>query len=152
MTRPTPDGDDAPLRRPPPPSDSWLEADVTGKSLLRRGLVVLLAVVVGAVWLGTRPGPEAGVELLSPGAGTRIEGGSTLVWRPVAGAVLYRVDLTTQGGTVLFAGETSDTTLTLGPEVTSPGGAQEVDWTVVALIPDGEVDWSGSRSLVVGGR
>lgn len=153
MTAPDPNTD-APstARRSPPPGDSWLEADVTGKSLLRRGLVVLLAVVVGALWLGTRPGPEAEVELVSPAAGSRIEGGSTLVWRSVEGASEYQVELVTEGGRVLYSSTMTDTTVTLGSEVTSPGAAQGVRWRVVALIPGGDVEWSGSRDLVVGGR
>lgn len=139
-------------RRPPPPGDSWLEADVTGKSLLRRVIVVLATVAVGAIWLGTRPGPPAEVVLLAPAEGSRIEGGSTLVWRPVEGASAYQVDLVTEGGRVLYSSSVSDTTVTLGSQVTSPGAAQGVRWTVVALIPGGEAEWSGARDLVVGGR
>jgi hypothetical protein len=142
----------SPSRRPPPPEDSWLEADVTRKSLLRRVLVVVVAVAVGALWLGTRPGPAAEVVLVSPQAGSRIEGGSTLVWRSVQGASEYQVELVTEGGQVLYSSAVADTTVTLGAEVTSPGAAQGVRWSVVALIPGGQVEWSGVRELVVGGR
>lgn len=142
----------SPSRRPTPPEDSWLEADVTRKSLLRRVLVVVVAVAVGALWLGTRPGPAAEVVLVSPQAGSRIEGGSTLVWRSVQGALEYQVELVTEGGQVLHSSAVADTTVTLGPEVTSPGAAQGVRWSVVALIPGGQVEWSGTRELMVGGR
>lgn len=147
-----PAGPNPPAPGPPPPSDSWLEPDVTRKSLLRRGIVVVLAVAVGALWLGTRPGPVAEVELVSPSEGSRIEGGSTLVWRSVDGASGYQVELVTRDGRVLFSTAAADTTVTLGSEVTSPGAAQDVRWTVVARIPGGDVEWSGGRTLVVGGR
>lgn len=142
----------SPSRRPPPPEDTWLQADVTRKSLLRRLLVVLVAVAVGALWLGSRPGPAALVVLVSPGAGSRVEGGAILVWRSVPGATEYQVDLVTEGGRVLHSSVVVDTTVTLGSEVTSPGAAQVVRWSVVALIPGGDVEWSGARDLVVGGR
>ena len=153
MTPPDHNTDDpSSPRRPPPPEDSWLEADVTRKSLLRRVLVVVAAVAVGALWLGTRPGPPAEVVLVSPQAGSRIEGGSTLVWRSVQGASEYQVELVTEGGRMLHSSVVADTSLTLGSEVTSPGAAQGVRWRVVALIPGGEVEWSGARDLLVGGR
>lgn len=153
MTSPghTPHGSTPPPQRPPPPTDSWLEADVTRRSLMRRGLVILLAVVVGALWLGIRPGPDAAVELVSPDPGARVEGGSTLIWRSVPGATAYRVDLRTESGRDLLSVEVADTILQLGSEVTSPGAAEDVLWRVTATVPDG-VEWSGERSLVVGGR
>ena len=152
MSSPERDANTSAAPQRPPPSDSWLEADVTAKSLLRRGLVVLVAVVVGAFWLGTRPGPPAAVDLVSPAEGSRIEGGSTLVWRSVPGAVTYQVELVAGDGRVLLSRETVDTMLSLGSEVTSPGAAQDVRWSVVARIPGGDVEWSGGRTLVVGGR
>ena len=75
------------------------------------------------------------VQLVSPlGASTpRLD---SLVWRSVAGAASYLIDVRRDDGTLLTRGSTSDTTFVV-PDSARVAPAGEVYWSVTARLSDG---------------
>ena len=116
---------------------------------------VLLAVAIG-IGRGALPGgngedvmrdgPEAGaVALVAPG--TEASAGAPLLfaWRPVAGAVNYRLELLDAGGEVAFAAETADTALLA--EAAARLAPGEYQWWVRAAGADASAPRSALRPL-----
>ena len=123
------------------------------------GVAAAAAVLALAVWAGGhRPGPDAGITR-GP-AGTPIEvtavaplgevspaaGRPAFAWRPVAGAVEYRLRLSNAIGSTLWSQATTDTTLVLPLEVSLARGVQYY-WYVDALVAGGGSVTSGAREF-----
>ena len=126
------------------------------------GVAAAAAVLVLAVWAGghrrapetdiTRGPVRSPVELpavaplaplgeVSPAARELV-----FAWRPVAGAVEYRLTLSNATGGTLWRRATTDTTLVLPREVSLARGAPYY-WYVDALVADGGSMTSGAREF-----
>ena len=105
------------------------------------------------------PTPSADVErqgqaaavlpIVAPAAGTRVPGPVTLVWHAARGASVYRVTLSRADGDSVWAGSTSDTTLTIPPGVSLAPGAPYY-WYVDALLADGRALSTGVHEFMMG--
>jgi hypothetical protein len=101
---------------------------------------VLLAVGLGRIATGHRPGPEpvrssgeAGVTVLAPAAEAPVGEPLAFAWHPVAGAVRYRVEVMSGGGEVAIEAETRDTAVTI--DAIRRLAAGDYRWWVVAMTP-----------------
>jgi anti-sigma factor RsiW len=105
------------------------------------------------------PTPSADVErqgqagavlrIVAPAAGVRVSGPVTLVWHAAPGASVYRVTLSRADGDSLWAGSTSDTTLTIPPSVALMRSARYY-WYVDALLADGRALSTGVHEFMTG--
>ena len=122
----------------------------TGAASVRRGgrrawfvpaalaATVLLAVGLGREALGpggdpVRSGEEAGVAVLAPAPEATAGQPLAFAWRPVEGAVRYRVEVLGGDGEVAIEAETRDTAVTIEGVARLPAGSYR--WWVVALTP-----------------
>jgi len=110
---------------------------------------VLLAVGIVGPWRDRaeplRSGESGGPALIAPDDASPFTTGQvTFVWRPLAGAVRYTVEIIGADGAVLFAAVTADTTLTSRVD-TIPNG--EHSWSVRARRDDGTEVRSDLRAL-----
>lgn len=103
----------------------------------------LLATVGVLAYVGTRGdraetrGADSAVELLAPEEQTPAVIPFTLAWRPVAGAVGYRVELLAEDGTVTLTRTVGDTVLVLTAGEAPASGTYQ--WWVEARVPSGHV-------------
>jgi anti-sigma factor RsiW len=105
------------------------------------------------------PPPSADVErqgqagavlpIVAPAAGVRVSGAVTLVWHAARGASVYRVTLSRADGDSVWAGSTSDTTLTIPPSVALMRSARYY-WYVDALVADGRALSTGLHEFMTG--
>jgi hypothetical protein len=123
------------------------------------GVATAAAVLMLAVWAGGhRPAPDAGITRGSAGSPIEIAAIAPLgevslaahevafAWRPVAGAIEYRVTLSNATGSMLWRRATTDTTLVLPLEVSLARGVQYY-WYVDALVANGGSVTSGAREF-----
>ncbi|TFG45450.1 MAG: hypothetical protein E4H41_05015 [Gemmatimonadales bacterium] len=95
--------------RVPSPARRWMPLALAASLLL----AVSATYLVQRVWLGGEGemrGPSAQVALVSPADQSVLPLPVTLAWRPVAGAVRYRVELLDGIGEPTLSEETTDTT------------------------------------------
>jgi hypothetical protein len=97
--------------RPPAPASPWrLWAFAAG---------VVLVVGATMAWRMMQPapdvmrGPADQVALVGPADGATVALPATLTWRPVAGALSYRIELLNEAGAVAWSSEVTDTALVL---------------------------------------
>ncbi len=119
-----------------------------------------MAILLGAgygVWRGVGDrggrifrGPNAALELLSPGPGQPGSGSVNFLWRSVPGAFEYHLEILDPQGEPLFDGVTPDTTflLDLGDH---PRVRGDVAWWVRARLRDGTERASETRRLALPG-
>lgn len=105
--------------------------------------MVTLVVGVGLWWNARRPpdgtevmrGPESSIQLISSG---RAENNAIrFLWHSAPGARLYRVEITTPGGSLIYGVSTTDTVLSAS--------------SVGPLVPGSEYLWWVSATLATGG-
>lgn len=115
-------------------------------------LVLAVGLGPGRDWLtgrdvDTMRSGDTGIIALFPEAGATIASDSIqFVWRRVAGATRYHVDLLNAEGEVRLGATTADTSIALAiPADLAPGGYR---WWVRAELPGGE-QRSGARALTV---
>ena len=116
---------------------------------------LMLAAGAGLIWRaasgpGTGPlrGAGSSVVLLAPAEGAVQAGPPVLVWRPVAGAVGYRVEVLDRAGTVVATGAGPDTVLRLPADALAPADST-YRWRVVAELGTGASVSSTIRRLRV---
>jgi hypothetical protein len=142
----------SPARRAaiPAPSASWRRY-----ATFALAASLLLAVGVGVMRRVGVPGNgdvtrgESAVTLLAPPTDVRSDAGAIgFVWRPVAGAVRYELEVVDSAGGVTFSATTADTTATLADtRRLTPGTAYR--WWVRALDAAGAQRASDMRRLRV---
>jgi hypothetical protein len=113
---------------------------------------ILLVAGAGIVWRAQRamaPEPMRGdggaVELLAPAPDAVLRAGTTFVWRSVAGAEAYELELTDEEGASIATLRTSDTTLVLPDDAAA--SAPRVLWWITARLRSGDVLRSSPRPL-----
>jgi hypothetical protein len=126
----------------------------------RRWLIaaaILVAVGGGLVWRAASPGgpeplrgPGASVVLIGPADGGTIVSGGRLVWRPVAGAIDYVVEVLTPDGAVAFRSETPDTSVVLVVGAGSSMAPGPALWVVTARLGGSAERRSPPRHIVIG--
>ena len=139
------------------------EAGAASRGTARRGWFMpaaLAASLLLAVGLGrellrrpddTARGGEAGaVALVKPGSAVPAGQPVTFVWRPVAGASRYELELLDGTGAVAASAATTDTSASLAVAGTLPPG--EYRWWVRALLVDSRTVRSPLRTLRVTAR
>jgi len=94
-----------------------------------------------------RSGAQAAVPLLPPIEASQ-RTSRRFVWRPVAGARSYVVEVLTAAGTPVFTTHTADTTMTLPADVRLEPGL-EYRWWVSSELLDGTQRRSAFRRLIV---
>jgi hypothetical protein len=94
-------------------------------------------------------GAEDGVVLLAPAQSVDGTAGLAFVWRPVAGASRYALEVVDGGGDVVFETTTTDTTAALPAGVALRQGA-EYHWIVRAVDDAGGERGRGVRRLEAG--
>lgn len=129
--------------QPPTPASPWR----------LWAFAALLVVVIGAtlVWQMMNAtsrrdilrGPSDHLTLLVPADRAVLSLPATFAWRPVAGALSYRVELLDEAGEVTWASEVSDTTLLLQDR---PAG-KVAGWRVVADFPNDIPLTSSARAV-----
>ena len=87
--------------------------------------------------------------IVAPVAGARVPGPVTLVWHAARGASVYRVTLSRADGDSVWAGSTSDTTLSIPPGVALARSARYY-WYVDALLADGRALSTGVHEFMTG--
>lgn len=110
---------------------------------------VLLAVAVVRPWGSggepLRSGGSGGPALVAPDPSSALDAPqATFVWRPVAGAIRYTVEIIGASGAVLFVTTTADTTVQARVDTIARG---EHAWSVRARLDDGTEQRSDLRSL-----
>lgn len=80
-------------------------------------------------------GGAAAVALLAPDSAAMVDAPVEFRWRPVAGALRYRLEVIEADGSVAFERELPDTVLALAPDALPAGMA--LQWRVEAVTPEG---------------
>ena len=122
---------------------------------------VIVAVAVGAPRRGTARAPTTerasgpvalGVAIVAPRDGASIESRAVrFIWRADSGAVGYRVIVTAANGTLVWKGDSPDTTIT-PPRTTMFVNGGEFNWRVESTRADGGAAWSQTATFRVQDR
>lgn len=122
--------------------------------LLQLAAVLAIAVSVtllGRSLFGPKQEPLRGTDAvaqLSPAVGAEAGPGTSLVWRPVAGAVSYTVEFLAPDGRVAWTAATRDTSYAIpNPLPAGLGGA--VRWWIAAELSDRTISRSPTRLLTI---
>lgn len=127
---------------------------LTRPLLLQLAAVLAIAVSVtllGRSLFGPRQEPLRGTDAvaqLSPAAGAEAGPGTPLVWRPVAGAVRYTVELLAADGRVAWTATTGDTSYAI-PNPLPAGLDGVVRWWIAAELSDKTLARSSTRDLTI---
>lgn len=103
---------------------------------------LLIVVVSGIRWLGKGSDDDpmrsanAAVSVVQPGAAAIVDTSTTFVWRAVAAAARYDVEVVRADGSLLASATTSDTSATLAFTTPLLPG-ERLSWWVTATLSDG---------------
>jgi hypothetical protein len=112
---------------------------------------VLIVVISGIRWFGTSASEEplrsseSTVTVVQPREGAAVEGSTIFMWRAVAGASRYLVEVIREDGTLTASTTTADTSATLALTPLTP--RERLSWWVTATLSDGTTRRSAAASL-----